>query len=215
MADLFGAASDLLGGVGDYLSGNAAAGGSKKAAAFYFKAADLTTLQTGLKQTALNRQIYQTLGGARADVAANGLEQTGSAEDVMRSSAQQGSLAKSVAQLQGDIEAQSYTAKGQEALATAASQSTSGFFGAVGGLLGAAGAIFSDDRLKKNIQLLGRREDGIGLYLFQYIGTDDWYEGAIASDVEAIYPEAVGELNGFKTVDYAKIGMTLHHAGVA
>lgn len=139
--DFFGAGKDLLGGVGDYLGGNAAAGGSKKAAAFYFKAADLTNLATGLKETAASRQIYQTLGGARADVAANGLTQTGNAEDVMRSSAQQGALSKALVQLQGDIEAQSYTAKGQEALATAQSQSSGGLFGLLKGVVGAAALI--------------------------------------------------------------------------
>lgn len=141
MADYFGAAGDLLQGAGSLFGGQAAAAGSKQAASYYFKAADLTNLQTGLKETALNRQVYQTLGGARADVAANGLEQSGSAEDVMRSSAQQGSLAKSVAQLQGDITAQSYTAQGQQALATAKSQSGGGFFGALGGVIGAVASI--------------------------------------------------------------------------
>lgn len=215
MADYFGAAGDLLSGAGALFGSNAAAAGSKQAANYYFKAADLTKLETGLKETAVNRQLYQTMGGARADVAANGLMQTGSAEDVMRSSAQQGALSKALVQLQGDISAQSYTAQGQQALATAKSQSGGGFFGAVSGLVGAAASIFSDDRLKKNIQLLARREDGIGLYLFQYIGTEDWYEGAIASDVERVCPEAIGELNGFKTVNYDMIGMALHHAGAA
>lgn len=141
MADYFGAAKDLFGGAGDLFGGNAAAAGSKAAAAGYFKAADLTKTETALKETALNRQIYQTIGGGIADVAASGLNLGGSAADLLRSSAAQGALSKGLVQLQGDITASSYTAQGQQALATAKSQSGGGIFGLLKGVVGAAGLL--------------------------------------------------------------------------
>lgn len=214
MADFFGAASDLFGGIGSVLGGNAAAAGSKQAAVFYDRAAALTKLETGLKETAANRQIFQTLGGARADVAANGLLQSGSAEDVLRSSAQQGALSKALIQLQGDIGAESYTAQAAQARATASSQHSGGLLGGLMGLAGAAASIFSDDRLKRDAKLLGRREsDGLGLWLFRYIGNDEWYEGVMASEVEQVYPDAVTWSQGFRKVDYKMIGFTLNRVG--
>lgn len=140
MSDYFGAAGDLLQGAGSLFGGLTAAAGDRKAADFYGRAAALTGVASGLKETAVTRQVYQTLGGARADVAANGLTQTGSAEDVLRSSAQQGALSKALVSIQGNIDVQSLLAKQADAKAQAAASSGGGFFGALKGIVGAAAA---------------------------------------------------------------------------
>lgn len=141
MSDWFGAANSLFGGVGSLLGGNAAASGSKKAAALYGRAADLTATATGLKETAASRQIYQTLGGGIADAAANGLNQSGSAEDILRSGAQQGALSKALIQIQGDIDVNSLNARKEDALASASAQSAGGIGGFLKGALGVAAAL--------------------------------------------------------------------------
>jgi hypothetical protein len=238
--DLFGAASSLLGGVSSLIGGNAASAGSKAAAKAYGVAAGYAdqNAQLALENEALaqkgteitklgfTRQLYQVMGGARADVAASGLAQSGSAEDVMRSTAQQGALTKSLITLQGDIaakgyeaeslsykaQAASYAGQAQAATAQAGAQKSGGTLGLIGGIIGGIASIFSDDRLKENIELLHRRDDGLGIYRFRYAGI--YYEGALASDVERIYPEAVRvNDNGFKMVDYDAIGVELRIAG--
>lgn len=84
-----------------------------------------------------------------------------------------------------------------------------GLFGLGGSLGGAAilkyGLPFSDRRLKRNIERCGMRADGLAIYTFEYV----WGEksrGVMADEVEMIYPQAVGERDGFKTVNYEMIG---------
>ena len=214
--DLFGAATDLLGGVGSYLSGSAASSGSKDAAAAYAKAAQYATLETGIKEQMASRSIYQTIGLAKAQVGASGLKESGSAEDVMRSSAQQGALTKALIETQGNAEVASYTGMSQAASAAAKSQSSGGILGAIGGIIGAIGSIFSDDRLKTDIELIERRPDGIGIYRFRFKGDGPFFDGVLASEVEKVYPEAVTlDDFGFKMVDYDAIGAPWRLSGSA
>ena len=84
-----------------------------------------------------------------------------------------------------------------------------GLFGLGGSLGGAAilkyGLPFSDRRLKRNIERCGTRADGLGIYTFEYV----WGEksrGVMADEVEKIYPDAVGERDGYQTVNYEMIG---------
>lgn len=72
----------------------------------------------------------------------------------------------------------------------------------------------SDRATKQNIVRIGDHPLGIGLYLFDYKPEfrDEWsYErqfGVMADEVEAVMPDAVSvHSNGFKTVDYAKLGI--------
>ena len=58
---------------------------------------------TQIKQAQLDRQIYQAVGGQRADVAGAGFAESGSAIDLLRDSAAQGALTKAVAGEQGLI----------------------------------------------------------------------------------------------------------------
>lgn len=216
MADYFGAAEDLLGGLGGFLGGSSASKGAKAASKAYAKAAQLTLLETGIKETAASRNIYQVLGGARADIAASGLKNAGSAADLMRSSAQQGAITKAIIGIQGQIDYSSLTAQSQAAAQQASASSSGGWMSAIGGVLGAVGSIFSDDRLKQDVQLIWRRADGLGLYSWRYLGSKQLWEGVIASEVSAVYPEAIWyDDAGFMRVDYDKINMPLREAGTA
>ncbi len=152
MTDLGAAFSELGGGIGDLFS----ASGDKKAAKGYYQAAgyalknvDLVKQSTALQETQAQREIYKVLGGQQADIAGAGLAASGSALDIIRSSAQQGALTKQLINYQGQItengyeaEAASYIAQGQSLKAAAKGKTASG----IGHIVG---SLFSDDRLKE------------------------------------------------------------------
>jgi hypothetical protein len=58
--------------------------------------------------------------------------------------------------------------------------------------------IFSDIRLKKDIQR-------IGVYEFEYVWGGGRQVGLMAQEVLGVYPDAVGESGGYLTVDYSKV----------
>lgn len=68
----------------------------------------------------------------------------------------------------------------------------------------APGGFFSDERLKENIKKIGETNDGQPIYKYNYKGDPRTQIGLIAQDVEKSHPDAVGESQGFKTVDYDK-----------
>lgn len=74
----------------------------------------------------------------------------------------------------------------------------------LGGTLGSA-YIKSDARTKKNIRLLTRLKNGLGLYSFKYRGGKERHVGMMAQEVERIYPEAVIEIDGIKHINYALV----------
>lgn len=67
-----------------------------------------TKTSTEIKQAQLDREMFKTLGGQQADVAAGGFEASGSALDLLRDSASQGALTKAVAGQQGLIQEAGY-----------------------------------------------------------------------------------------------------------
>jgi len=74
--------------------------------------------------------------------------------------------------------------------------------------LGAAAsmAAASDRRLKKDIVLVDRLDDGLGVYDWTYISGGPRYRGHMADEIEAIRPWALGPtIDGYQTVDYAKV----------
>ena len=78
---------------------------------------------------------------------------------------------------------------------------------ALGAFASAAPFIFSDPALKTNIELLRRDADGLGWYKFAYKRQPDiMLEGVMADEVAELRPWALGpEVQGFKTVNYAKL----------
>jgi outer membrane immunogenic protein len=73
------------------------------------------------------------------------------------------------------------------------------------------GVIPSDSRLKRDIHLVGHRDDGLGIYSYRYLWSSTVYVGVMAQEVALIHPDAVvrSELDDYLRVNYSRIGMTL------
>lgn len=68
----------------------------------------------------------------------------------------------------------------------------------------------SDVRLKRDIALIARRSDGLGLYSYKYLWSDAVFVGVMAQEVALIHPDAVQRdpLTGYLAVDYGLLGMS-------
>src|SRR5580700_2691442 len=66
----------------------------------------------------------------------------------------------------------------------------------------------SDMRLKHDIVLLGRLDDGLGYYRFVYNGGHTAYVGVMAQEVQTVMPEAVTRgIDGYMRVSYDRLGL--------
>ena len=66
----------------------------------------------------------------------------------------------------------------------------------------------SDMRLKHDIVLLGRLDDGLGYYRFVYNGGHTAYVGVMAQEVQTVMPEAVSRgADGYMRVSYDLLGL--------
>jgi hypothetical protein len=66
----------------------------------------------------------------------------------------------------------------------------------------------SDMRLKHDIVLLGRLDDGLGYYRFVYNGGHTAYVGVMAQEVQTVMPEAVTRgVDGYMRVSYDRLGL--------
>ena len=66
----------------------------------------------------------------------------------------------------------------------------------------------SDMRLKHDIVLLGRLDDGLGYYRFVYNGGHTAYVGVMAQEVQTLIPEAVTRgADGYMRVSYDRLGL--------
>lgn len=208
--DVLGGVGSIFGGIGQMQAGAASAAGYNAQAKYLREAARLTKISNALKMTSASRDIYKTLGGARSDIAASGLKNSGTALDSLKASAQQGGLQKAIMGLQGRIEVTSLEGQAQVAAANASAASSGGSKGGIGSIIGGAASIataFSDDRLKEDSKLICRRPDGIGIYVFRYKLDSMFYLGVMASEVESIKPDAVWmDKEGYQHVDYEMIG---------
>lgn len=63
-------------------------------------------------------------------------------------------------------------------------------------------SFFSDERLKDDVEPIGKTFDGQQIVRFKYKGEPGTRIGLVAQDVEKHHPEAVGLSGGYKTVDY-------------
>lgn len=106
-------------------------------------------------------------------------------------------------------------AQNQAAATTSAAKesSKSNLIGSAIGALGTVGlaaAMFSDRRLKRNLTLVGKSNNGLNIYLGRYTeesGLDDgkWHLFLIAQEVQEVVPDAVIEdESGYLKVDYLK-----------
>jgi len=81
--------------------------------------------------------------------------------------------------------------------------------GTAGKVINAAGTVasaFSDRRLKTDIERIGEREDGLGVYLFRYLWSPARFIGVMAQEVLKVKPEAVIHTpSGFMAVDYGAL----------
>ena len=66
----------------------------------------------------------------------------------------------------------------------------------------------SDIRLKHDIVLLGRLDDGLGYYRFVYNGGHTTYVGVMAQEVQTVMPAAVTRgSDGYMRVSYDLLGL--------
>ena len=66
---------------------------------------------------------------------------------------------------------------------------------------------WSDKRLKTDLEEIGKTHDNLPIYKFRYKHDESQqpHIGLMAQDVEKKHPQAVGLVNGFKTIDYDKM----------
>jgi hypothetical protein len=78
-----------------------------------------------------------------------------------------------------------------------------------------AGGCFSDVRLKRNIELIETRDDGLQIYTFNYIWSDVTWVGVMAQDLleQPQFAHAVRmDADGFYSVNYSKINFEMTKA---
>ena len=62
--------------------------------------------------------------------------------------------------------------------------------------------------MKHDVVLLGRLDNGLGYYRFEYNGSEKAYVGVIAQEVRAIRPDAVAiGRDGYLRVSYERLGL--------
>ena len=92
----------------------------------------------------------------------------------------------------------------------------SGLGSAASGILegiGSAFAFLSDERMKENIEPVGKTFDGQNIYKYNYKGDPRTQIGLIAQEVEHRHPDAVHSIDGMKTVNYDAATQGAAHRG--
>lgn len=91
-----------------------------------------------------------------------------------------------------------------------AEQATTGML--MSGLANAAGAYFSDERLKTKVRKIGE-QNGHNIYSWVWnkaaesLGLSGVGVGVLSKEVKEKNPDAIGEKYGYETVDYKKLGL--------
>jgi hypothetical protein len=69
-----------------------------------------------------------------------------------------------------------------------------------------AASVFSDRRLKENVERVGEMADGLGVYEYDYVWGGDRQRGVMADEVADLRPWALGPtVAGFATVNYGAL----------
>lgn len=86
----------------------------------------------------------------------------------------------------------------------------------MGGLMGLGGQLgsaaigaWSDRRLKRDVVEIAMLPNGLPVYSFRYLWSEEPQIGLMADEVERVAPDAVSELYGYKVVDYDALRRTL------
>ena len=106
------------------------------------------------------------------------------------------------------FEASKYSADRQYQAARkgANAQKSSGMWSGIGSVVGGLFGLFSDRRLKDNIEKIDKLPNGLTVYEFNYIDDPDTrYTGLMADEVFMVMPEHVGARDGYLTVNYAGV----------
>ncbi len=92
--------------------------------------------------------------------------------------------------------------------------SNNALWGGIGNLAGSALMMFSDERLKEDIDPAGSLPDGTNVYEYTFKPTGERQTGVMAQEVERSHPDSVVTTpSGFKMVDYGKVlARALMHA---
>lgn len=78
--------------------------------------------------------------------------------------------------------------------------------GSIASTVGGIASIFSDRRLKRDIELVGREPDGLGIYLCRYLWSRTRRLMVMADEVAKLRPWALGPARfGFATVNYGAL----------
>lgn len=92
---------------------------------------------------------------------------------------------------------------GQQSKGTGGGPST---FGSIASTIGGIASIFSDRRLKRDIELVRREPDGLGIYLARYVMGTKRFLMVMADEVARLRPWALGPMRaGYATVDYGAL----------
>jgi hypothetical protein len=78
--------------------------------------------------------------------------------------------------------------------------------GTIASIAGSVAPFFSDRRLKRDIELISREKDGLGIYAFRYVMSKARVFGVMADEVAKLRPWALGPVRaGFATVIYGAL----------
>jgi hypothetical protein len=75
---------------------------------------------------------------------------------------------------------------------------------ALGSMASSAASIWSDRRVKTDVERVGTLDNGLPVYAYRYIFGGPMQIGVMAQDVEVVNPQAVAEIGGIKHVNYAE-----------
>ena len=165
-------------------------------------------VQTATGQQGVKAQDLARLAQAGQQIAGLGTAAQGSALQGAQAQIAAGTLGQQTAQAQKTAEYQQflqergYPYQQAQFLANIA-MGTGALSGSTTTTESPAG-FFSDKRLKENVKVVGETNDGQPIYRYNYKGEKKTQLGLIAQEVEKDHPEAVGESQGYKTVDYKK-----------
>lgn len=94
---------------------------------------------------------------------------------------------------------------GQKSTGTSTGGSPS-TLGSIASAVGGIASIFSDRRLKRDIERVGEFADGLGIYTFRYVMNAKRVLGVMADEVGKLRPWALGPVRaGFATVNYGAL----------